>query len=376
MHDELNQIVKNDVWELAPRPENVHVIDTKWIFKNKIDEDGEIIRNKSRLMAQGYTQVEGVYFDESFIHVARLESIRILMSIACTMNFKLYQMDVKCAFLNEYLNEEVFVEQPKGFEDPHFSDHVLRLKKALYGLKQASGARYDRLANYLLDRGFKRGYANRTLFVKNDEDYLLVAQVYVDDIVFGATIDAWAIEFSKEMKKEFEMSMVGKLIFFLGLQFKQKKEGIFISQEKYARNIVKKFVLDSKKHVFTPMSSSIKLNVDSSGVEMSSTLYRIIIGSLLYLTASRPDITFNVNVYARYQAAPKESHLTAVKRIIRYINGTLDYGLWYLKDFNACLAGYLDADWARSVDDRKSTSGGCFYLGNNLVSWMSKKKKI
>ena len=144
------------------------------------------------------------------------------------MNFKLYQMDVKCAFLNGYLNEEVFVEQPKGFQDSHFLDHVLRLKKALYGLKQAPRAWYNRLIHYLLDRGFKRGYAHRTLFVKNDGDYLLVAEVYVDDIVFGATINAQAIEFSKEMKKEFEMSTVGELTFFLGFQVKQKKEGIFI----------------------------------------------------------------------------------------------------------------------------------------------------
>ena len=164
--------------------------------------------------------MEGVDFDESFILVARLESIHILMSIACTMNFKLYQIDVKCAFLNGYLNEEVFVEQPKGFQDPHFPYHVLRLKKTLYGLKQAPKTWYDQLTHYLLDRGFKRGYADQTLFVKNDEDYLLVAQVYVDDIVFGAIIDARAIEFSEEMKKEFEMSMVGELIFFLGLQVK------------------------------------------------------------------------------------------------------------------------------------------------------------
>ena len=145
MHEELNQFVRNDIWELAPRPEGAHVIGTKWIFKNKTDEDGEIIRNKSRLVAKGYTKVEGVDFDESFALVARLEFIRILMSIVCTMNFKLYQMDVTCAFLNGYLNEEVFVKQPKGFKDPHFLDHVLRLKKALYGLKQVPRAWYDRL---------------------------------------------------------------------------------------------------------------------------------------------------------------------------------------------------------------------------------------
>ena len=292
------------------------------------------------------------------------------------MNFKLYQIDVKCAFLNGYLNEEVFVEQSKGFEDPHFPSHVLRLKKTLYGLKQAPRAWYDRLTHYLLNRGFKKGYADQTLFVKNDEDYLFVAQVYIDDIVFGATINDRAIEFSKEMKKEFEMSMVGELTFFLGLQVKQKKEGIFVSQEKYARNIVKNFGLDSKKHASTLMSSSTKLNVDSFEVEVSPTLYRSIIGSLLYLTASRPDIAFSVGVCARYQAAPKQSHLTAVKRIIRYINGTPYYGLWYSKDSNAYLVGYSDADWDGSVDDRKSTSGGCFYLGNNLISWMSKKQNF
>ena len=175
------------------------------------------------------------------------------------------------------------------------------------------------------------------------------------------------------MKKEFKMSMVGELTFFLGLQVKQKKKDIFVSQEKYARNIVKKFGLDSKKLASTPMSLSTKLNVDSSRVEVSPTLYRSIIGSLLYLIANRPDIAFSVGVCARYQVAPKESYLTAMKRIIRYINGTPNYGLWYSKDSNACLASYSDAYWAGRVDDRKSTSGGCFYLDNNLVSWMSNK---
>ena len=197
--------------------------------------------------------------------------------------------------------------------------------------------------------------------------------MYIDDIVFGATIDACAIEFSEEMKKEFEMSMVGELTFFLGLQVKQRKDGIFISQEKYARNLVKKFGLDSKKHASTPMSSSTKLSLDSSEVEVSPPLKRSIIRSLLYLTASSLDIAFSVGVCTQHQAAPKESHLTAVKRIICYINGTPKYGLWYSKDSNDCLANYSDADWAGSGDEQKSTSGGCFYLGNNLVSWMSKK---
>ena len=168
--------------------------------------------------------------------------------------------------------------------------------------------------------------------------------------------------------------MVGELNYFLRLQVKQREDGIFISKEKYAKNLVKRFSLDSKKHTSTPMSSSAKLSRDAAGVEVDPTLYRSMIGSLLYLTTSRMDIAFSVGVCARFQAAPKESHLTAVKQIIRYINGTSDYGIWYSRDSNECLAGYSDADWVRCIDDRKSTSGGCFYLGNNLVSWMSKKQ--
>ena len=236
-------------------------------------------------------------------------------------------MDVNSAFLNGFLNEEVFVEQPKGFQDPCFMDHVLRLKKALYGLKQAPRAWYDRLTTYLLDHGFKRGQADKTLFVKRDKKSLIFAQVYVDDIVFGSPIDHLAHEFSEEMKREFEMSMVGELNYFLGLQVKQREDGIFISQEKYAKNLVKRFGLDSKKHTSTPMSSSAKLSRDAAGVEVDLTLYRSMIVSLLYLITSRPDIAFSVGVCTRFQAAPKESQLTAIKRIIRYINGTSDYGI-------------------------------------------------
>ncbi|XP_030923909.1 secreted RxLR effector protein 161-like [Quercus lobata] len=176
------------------------------------------------------------------------------------------------------------------------------------------------------------------------------------------------------MKKEFEMSMVGELNYFLGLQVKQWKDEIFISQEKYAENLVKRFGLDSKKHASTPMSSLVKLSSDLAGVEVDPTLYKSMIGSLLYLTASRLDIAFSVGVCAHFQAAPKESHMTAVKRIIRYVNGTSDCGIWYSRDSNDYLFEYSDADWIRCVNDRKSTSGGYFYLENNLVSWMSKKQ--
>ena len=194
----------------------------------------------------------------------------------------------------------MFVEQPKGFQDPHFPNHVLRFKKELYGLKQAPRAWYDRLTLYLLDHGFKRGQADQTLFIERDEKSHLVAQVYVDDIVFRSTIDHLAQEFSKEMKKEFEISMVRELNYFLSFQVKQWKDGIFISQETYTKYLIKRFSLDSKKHASTPVNSSVKLSSDSTGVEVDPTLYRSMIGSLLYLTASRLDIAFSVGVCARF----------------------------------------------------------------------------
>ena len=196
------------------------MIGTKWIFKNKYDEHGTVIRNKSRLVAQGYTQVEGIDFDETFVPIARLESIRILLAIASHLNFKLYQMDVKSVFLNGMLQEEVYVEQPKGFVDPHRPDDVYKLKRALYGLKQAPRAWYDRLTVYLTKHGFKRGSANTTLFIRKDKNSFVVAQIYVDDIVFGATNDSLAHSFADEMKAMFKMSMVGELTYFLGLQVK------------------------------------------------------------------------------------------------------------------------------------------------------------
>jgi hypothetical protein len=257
---------------LVPRPAEHNIIGTNWIFKNKTDEHGTVVRNKARLVAQGYTQIEGIDFDETFALVARLESIRILLSIACHLGFKLYQMDVKSAFLNGVLQEEVYVEQPKGFQDPHHPHHVYKLKKALYGLKQAPQSWYERLTTYLLAKGFTRGQADRTLFIRQQGTHKLIAQIYVDDIIFGATLDSLAHEFSKEMMQEFEMSMMGELNYFLGLQVKQTAEGIFISQSKYAKDLVKRFGLDGKSRSRTPMSTSVKISSDLAGKSVDPSL--------------------------------------------------------------------------------------------------------
>ena len=209
---------------MVDRSEDYPIIGTKWVFRNKLDENGYITRNKARLVAKGYNQEEEIDYDETFAPVARLEAIRLLLAYASSMNFKLYQMDVKSAFLNGIINEEVYVEQPPGFKSQEFSNHVYKLNKALYGLKQVPRAWYDRLSSFLLENEFTRGSVDTTLFTKRDNKNLLIIQIYVDDIIFGATDENLCEEFIKLMQSEFEMSMMGELNFFLGLQIKQMKE--------------------------------------------------------------------------------------------------------------------------------------------------------
>ncbi|WVZ64276.1 hypothetical protein U9M48_013824 [Paspalum notatum var. saurae] len=304
----------------------------------------------------------------------KLKAIRFLLAYATRHDMKLYQMDVKSAFLNGYTNELVYVEQPPGFEDPNNPNHVYRLSKALYGLKQAPRAWYERLRDFLIEKGFKIGQVDTTLFTKKMDNDLFVCQLYVDDIIFGSTNDELCKEFGNMMAKEFEMSMIGELTFFLGFQIKQLKEGTFIYQKKYTRDLLKRFKMDDCKPIETPMATNAKLEADESGIKVDQTLYRSMIGSLLYLCASRLDIMFSVCLCARFQADPRESHLFVVKRILRYLKHTPSIGLWYPKGASFELLGYSDSDFAGCRVERKCTSGGCYLLGRSLVSWSSKKQ--
>ncbi|WKA07524.1 hypothetical protein VitviT2T_025341 [Vitis vinifera] len=334
MQDELNQFERSEVWELVSRPSNQSVIGTRWVFRNKMDENGTIVRNKARLVVQGFNQEEMIDYEETFAPVARLEAIRMLLAFACFKDFILYQMDVKSAFLNGFINEVVYVEQPPSFQSFNFPNHVFKLKKALYGLKQTPRAWYERLSKFLLKKGFKMEKIDTTLFIKTKENGMLLVQIYVDDIIFGATNVSLCKEFSKCMHSEFEMSMMGELNFFLELQIKQLKEETFINQAKYITDLLKRFNMEEAKTMKTPMSSSIKLDKDEKGKSINSTMYRGMIGSLLYLTASRPDIMYSICLCARFQSCLKESHLSAIKRILRYLKGTMDIGLWYPKGDN------------------------------------------
>ncbi|KAL8098141.1 hypothetical protein AgCh_031060 [Apium graveolens] len=298
MQDELNQFEHQQVWKLVPRPTHKKVVGTRWVLRNKLGDDGVVTRNKARLVAKGYSQAEGIDYDETYAPVARLEAIRIFLAFAAFSNFKVYQMDVKSAFLNGTLDEEVYVDQPPGFEDPDHLDFVYFLFKAIYGLKQSPRKWYDTLSAFLIQNGFIRGVIDKTLFSKKYKNDTILVQVYVDDIIFGSTNDSLRKRFAKLMHNKFEMSMMGELKFFLGLQVNQRLDGIFICQSKYLKELLKKYNLENSASARTPSSTAVKLGPCENSIKVDVTSYR-------------------------------------------------------------------DSDYARSVLDRKSTSGSCQFLDSS-----------
>ncbi|GJR80041.1 retrovirus-related pol polyprotein from transposon TNT 1-94 [Tanacetum coccineum] len=376
MQEELLQFRLQQVWILVDLPHGAKVIGTKWVYRNKRDERGVVVRNKARLVAQGHRQEEGIDYDEVFAPVARIEAIRLFLAFASFMGFIVYQMDVKSAFLYGTIDEEVYVSQPPGFVDPDHPKKVYKVVKALYGLHQAPRAWYATLSTFLEEHGYRRGTIDKTLFIKKDKKDIMLVQVYVDDIIFGSTRKSWCDEFEALMKGRFQMSSMGELIFFLGLQVKQKTDGIFISQDKYVADMLKKFDLASVKTAITPMETKMALTKDEEADDVDVHLYRSMIGSLMYLTASRPDIMFAVCVCSRFQVTPKTSHLNAVKRIFKYLKGKPNLGLWYPRESSFDLEAFSDSDYAGANLDRKSTTGGCQFLGSRLISWQCKKQTI
>ncbi|WVZ89588.1 LOW QUALITY PROTEIN: hypothetical protein U9M48_035969 [Paspalum notatum var. saurae] len=338
MHEELENFERNHVWDLVEPPPNRRPIGTKWVFKNGRGEDRMVVRNKARL--PGVSSKEGIDYEETFAPVARLEAIRILLAFAASKGFKLQQMDVKSRFPNGFIEEEVYVRQPPGFESARFPDRVYKLRKALYGPKQAPRAWYARLKSFLLKSGFVMGSVDKTLFLLSRGGDTTIVRIYVDDIIFGGSSHALVSSFAERMSGEFEMSLMGELRFFLGPHIKQGPEGTFVHQAKYTRDILKKFDMGDSKPMTTPMSTNTALDADEDGEA----------------------------------ASPRTSHRQAVKRIFRYLKFTPELGLWYSSGSSLFLRGFSDADHAGCRIDRKSTSGTCQLLGTSLVSWSSRKQ--
>ncbi|WVZ52606.1 hypothetical protein U9M48_003650 [Paspalum notatum var. saurae] len=299
-----------------------------------------VVRNKARLVAQGFCQKEGIDYEETFAPVARLEAIKILLAFAVSKGFKLQQMDAKSAFLNGFIEEEVYVRQPPGFESARFPDRVYKLRKALYGLKQAPRAWYARLKSFLLKSRFVMGSVDKTLFLLSRGGDTMIVQIYVDDIIFGGSSHTLVSSFVEQMSRKFEMSLMGELQFFLGLQIKESPEGTFVHQAKYTKDILKKFDMGDSKPMTTPMSTNTALDADEHGEAVDQKKFQGMMGSLLYLTATRPDIQFAVCLCARYQASPRTSHRQAVKRIFRLQVEGVD---------NALIKGEIESQWTSLI---------------------------
>nr|GEU91207.1 hypothetical protein [Tanacetum cinerariifolium] len=310
MQEELLQFKIQNVWTLVDCHKGVRPIGTKWVLKNKKDKRGIVIKNKARLVAQRHTQEKGIDYDEVFIHVVRIEAIRLFLTYASFMGFTVYQMDVKSSFLYGTIDEEVYVMQPPGFQDLESPTNVYKAPRAWYGT----------LSKYLLKNGFQRGTIDQTFFIRRQRRDFILVQVYVDDIIFGSSNPQLCREFEALMHEKFQMSVWGK--------------------------------------------------------DIDLHLYRYMIGSLMYLTASRPDIMFAVCACARHQVTPKECHLHVVKRIFRYLKGHPKLRLWYPKESPFDLIAYSDSDYGGATQDRKSTTGGCLFFGRRLISWQCKKQTI
>jgi len=352
------------------------VIDCKWVYKVKRKADGTIDRYKARLVVKGFRQRYGIDYEDTFSPVVKAATIRLILSIAVSRGWTLRQLDVQNAFLHGILEEEVYMWQPPGYADPRRPRFVCKLEKALYGLKQAPRAWYARLCAKLIALGFIPSKADTSLFYYSKGGHTIFVLVYVDDIIVASSSQKATGALLKDLEQEFALKDLGNLHYFLGIEVNKLGDGLKLSQERYAADVLQRVGMHKCKAIDTPLSSTEKLSVTEGeplGTE-DATRYRSIVGALQYLTLTRPAISFSVNKVCQFLHAPTSVHWSAVKRILWYIQGTLKLGLKISSSRSTMVSAFSDADWAGCPDDRRSTGGFAVFLGPNLISWCAKKQ--
>ena len=377
MKSEMKSLMQNEVWDLVELPNGRSAVGCKWVFKKKSDAEGKVERYKARLVAQGFAQRYGQDYDETFCPVVRFESVRTVIALAAKYGLKLHQMDITTAFLNGDLKESIYMKQPEGYAIKGKEKLVCKLKKSLYGLKQSPRCWNEALDKHLTKMGFEQTNSDPCVYTASGGELFLIA-VYVDDIILAGRSDKRMKEVKDAIAEKFTVKDLGELHHFLGVKVIQDKESnsIWIGQETYARELIKKFKMEESNAVSTPiqLGSNLVKAVEEDDM-FDQEIYQSAVGSLLYLsTRTRPDISYAVSSVARFTSKPTKQHWTAVKRIFRYLNGTINLGLLYSKDKEKECTGYSDADWAGDVNDRKSTSGFVFKLCGAAISWRSKKQ--
>ncbi|RVW85288.1 Retrovirus-related Pol polyprotein from transposon RE1 [Vitis vinifera] len=377
VQDEIDALEKNGTWTITDLPVGKRPVGCKWIFTIKYKADGSVERFKARLVARGFTQSYGIDYQETFAPVAKLNTIRILLSLAVNQDWCLQQLDIKNAFLNGDLEEEVYMEIPPGFEESMAKNQVCKLQKSLYGLKQSPRAWFDRFTKAVLKLGYKQGQADHTLFVKKSHaGKLAILIVYVDDIILSGNDMGELQNLKKYLSEEFEVKDLGNLKYFLGMEVARSRKGIVVSQRKYILDLLKETGMLGCKPIDTPMDSQKKLGIEKESTPVDRGRYQRLVGRLIYLSHTRPDIGFAVSAVSQFMHSPTEEHMEAVYRILRYLKMTPGKGLFFRKTENRDTEVYSDADWAGNIIDRRSTSGYCSFVWGNLVTWRSKKQSV
>lgn len=354
----------------------------RWLHSLKFNADSTLERRKSRLVAKGYTQKEGLDYNDTFSPVAKMATIKLLLKVAASKNWFLTHLDISNAFLKGELEEEIYMRIPDGYDEYYAKrkgdslplKSVLRLHKSIYGIKQASRQWFKKLSQALLSMGFSRGHGDHTLFIKQLDTDFLVVLVYVDDILIASTSTDAASELISNLQKCFKLQDLGTLKYFLGLEIARSSDGISLCQRKYALDLLSSTGMTGCKPSSFPMIPNLKLSKTDGELFTDVGMYRRIVGRLMYLTITRPDLTFAVNKLCQYSAAPRSSHLTEVHKVLQYIKGTVGQGLFYSATPDLRLTSFADADWASCQDSRRSTIGFTIFLGSSLISWKSKKQ--
>jgi hypothetical protein len=374
MDVDYDALMRNKTWHLVPP----NIVDCKWVYKIKRKSDGSLDRYKAHLVAKGFKQQYGVNYEETFSPVVKLATIRVILSLAMARGCSMRQLDVQNAFLHDFLEEDVYIRQPPRYEDITQPNYICKLNKSLYGLKQALRAWYARLSNKLLQLGFKISKVDNSLFYLRNRDITMFILVYVDDIIINSSNSNATSVLLKKLGDDFALKDLCDLHYFLGITVSKVKDGIVLSEDKYAIDLLKRPDMSSCKPVNTPLATSEKLSahIGTPLGPQDATKYRSIVGALQYLTLTRPDLAFVVNKVYQYLYAPTDAHWVAVKHILRYLQGCTKLGLKFVKNSSLLVSAFADADWTGCLDDRMSTGGYAVFLGNNLVSWSARKKPM
>ena len=375
--EEVRALAKNGTWEITDLPRGKKPVGCKWIFTVKYKEDDNVDRYKARLVAKGFTQSYGIDYQETFAPVAKLNTVRVLLSLAANLDWSLHQLDVKNAFLNGDLEEEVYMDIPAGLETTSNFNKVCRLRKSLYGLKQSPRAWFERFTKVVKGYGFVQCQSDHTMFVKHfPEGKMAIIIIYVDDIILTGNHEEKIDLLKKLLTKEFEIKDLGNLKYFLGMEIARSKKGIAVSQRKYVLDLLNETGMLGCKPAETPMDSTVKLDESDGSPPVDKGRYQRLVGKLIYLSHTRPDIGFSVSMVSKFMNNPTEKHMTAVTRILRYLKMTPGKGLFFQRTTKKEIEIFSDADWAGSVTDRRSTSGYCSFVWGNLVTWRSKKQSV